>query len=126
MFRAPSSAGDQVSERAGNAGTAGASALSLASLSAAAPVVVNGVLGPRGDGYRADERMTPDEAQTYHATQIAALAEAGVDMVAGVTMTYAEEAIGIARAATADDLHRAVRSRRDSRGNASEQHALDA
>ena len=40
---------------------------------AAAPVIVNGVLGPRGDGYRAEARMTPDEAQAYHAPQIAAL-----------------------------------------------------
>ena len=75
---------------------------------AAAPVVVNGVLGPRGDGYRAEARMTPEEAQAYHAAQIAALAEAGVDMVAGVTMTYAEEAIGIARAAADAGLPCAV------------------
>ena len=27
------------------------------------PIVLNGVLGPRGDGYRADARMSADEAQ---------------------------------------------------------------
>ena len=34
------------------------------------PVVVNGVLGPRGDGYVAGERMTAEEAESYHARQI--------------------------------------------------------
>jgi homocysteine S-methyltransferase len=75
---------------------------------AAAPVIVNGILGPRGDGYRAEAQMAPDEAQAYHTPQIAAFAEAGVDMAAGVTMTYAEEAIGIARAAAEADVPCAV------------------
>jgi S-methylmethionine-dependent homocysteine/selenocysteine methylase len=63
------------------------------------PIVVNGCIGPRGDGYVAGEQMTADEARRYHAAQIATLADAGADMVAGVTMTYAEEAVGIVRAA---------------------------
>jgi homocysteine S-methyltransferase len=63
------------------------------------PIVVNGVLGPRGDGYRADTRMTAAEAERYHAPQIAAFAEAGADMASAITMNYPDEAIGIARAA---------------------------
>lgn len=78
------------------------------SVPAAAPVIVNGIFGPRGDGYRAESLMTPDEAQAYHAPQMAVFAETGVDMVAAVTMTYAEEAIGIARAAAEHGLPCAV------------------
>jgi homocysteine S-methyltransferase len=43
--------------------------------------------------------MTPGEAQRYHEPQVRALASAGVDLVSAITMTYADEAIGIARAA---------------------------
>jgi S-methylmethionine-dependent homocysteine/selenocysteine methylase len=63
-------------------------------------VRVNGVVGPRGDGYVVGERMQPDEAQAYHADQIASFAAAGADVVSAITMTYADEAIGIVRAAT--------------------------
>jgi len=63
--------------------------------------VVNGVIGPRGDGYVAGEQMTSEQASTYHADQIAALAGAGVDQVAAITMTYPQEAIGFVRAASA-------------------------
>ena len=64
-------------------------------------ILINGVVGPRGDGYRADAQMTSEEAQAYHALQIEAFREAGADMVSAITMNYAEEAIGIARAAEA-------------------------
>jgi S-methylmethionine-dependent homocysteine/selenocysteine methylase len=62
--------------------------------------VVNGVIGPRGDGYVVDNAMTASEAHHYHAMQARAFAEAGADMITAVTMTYADEAIGIVRAAT--------------------------
>jgi S-methylmethionine-dependent homocysteine/selenocysteine methylase len=65
------------------------------------PVLVNGVVGPRGDGYVAEHLMTAEEAQEYHEDQVLSFAAAGADMVSAITMTYAEEAIGIARAATA-------------------------
>ncbi|MCW8088073.1 homocysteine S-methyltransferase family protein [Sabulicella glaciei] len=63
-----------------------------------APHVVSGAIGPRGDGYK-QGRMDRDEAEEYHAAQIASFAAAGADMVAGFTLTGIEEAIGIARAA---------------------------
>jgi homocysteine S-methyltransferase len=72
------------------------------------PVVVAGALGPRGDGYRADARASAADAQAYHAAQIETFAETEVDMVSGVTLTYAEEAIGIARAAKAAGLPSAI------------------
>ncbi|WP_201829458.1 homocysteine S-methyltransferase family protein [Microvirga zambiensis] len=64
-------------------------------------ILINGAIGPRGDGYRADAQMSSEEAQAYHAPQIEAFREADADMVSAVTMNYAEEAIGIARAAEA-------------------------
>lgn len=63
-------------------------------------VSINGVIGPRGDGYVVGERMTADEAADYHAWQVGVFAEAGVDRVTAVTMTYPEEAVGVIRAAT--------------------------
>lgn len=65
------------------------------------PIVINGVVGPRGDGYVADTSMSPAEAESYHAHQVAALAATEADMVSAITMTYAREAAGIARAAQA-------------------------
>jgi homocysteine S-methyltransferase len=63
--------------------------------------LVNGVVGPRGDGYAVGDVMSPEEAADYHAPQVAALAHGGVDRVSAITMTYAEEAIGFMRAAIA-------------------------
>jgi S-methylmethionine-dependent homocysteine/selenocysteine methylase len=65
------------------------------------PMVISGCIGPRADGYFPSAFMDADEAQRYHAVQVTALQEADVDMVAAFTMTYAAEAIGIARAAKA-------------------------
>ena len=68
------------------------------------PIVLNGVIGPRGDGYVVGKAMTADEAADYHALQTRAFAAAGAQMVTAVTMTYAEEAIGVVEASTAVDL----------------------
>jgi S-methylmethionine-dependent homocysteine/selenocysteine methylase len=72
------------------------------------PVLVNGVLGPRGDGYVVGEEMTAEEAEAYHSAQLRSFAAAGADMVSAITMTYVAEAIGIARAAAAADMPVAV------------------
>ncbi|MEM7320157.1 MAG: homocysteine S-methyltransferase family protein, partial [Pseudomonadota bacterium] len=63
------------------------------------PFVVNGVIGPQSDGYAPSEIMTEFEAEAYHQTQVKWFAEMGADMVSAITMTYADEAIGIVRAA---------------------------
>jgi homocysteine S-methyltransferase len=62
-------------------------------------IVISGNLGPRGDGYRADDRMTVAAARAYHAPQIRTFAGTEADMVAAFTMNYVEEAIGIVHAA---------------------------
>jgi homocysteine S-methyltransferase len=62
-------------------------------------MTINGVIGPRGDGYVVGERMTSEAAADYHSWQIGILAEAGVDRITALTLTYPEEAIGIVRSA---------------------------
>jgi S-methylmethionine-dependent homocysteine/selenocysteine methylase len=59
--------------------------------------VISGCLGPRGDGYQPARLMAAAQAADYHREQIDALA--GAEMVSAITMNYAEEALGIARAA---------------------------
>jgi S-methylmethionine-dependent homocysteine/selenocysteine methylase len=66
----------------------------------AAPIVISGCMGPEGDGYAPETMLTADEAQRYHAVQIETFADTAADMVTAITMTYAEEATGLARAAT--------------------------
>jgi S-methylmethionine-dependent homocysteine/selenocysteine methylase len=66
-----------------------------------APVVISGCVGPHDDGYDPAEFLSPAQAQEYHATQIQTFADTAADMVTAVTMTYAEEAIGLTRAAAA-------------------------
>jgi S-methylmethionine-dependent homocysteine/selenocysteine methylase len=65
------------------------------------PVVIAGCVGPRGDAYRPESLMRVDEAERYHSEQLELLADTAVDLVSAVTLTYANEAIGIARAARA-------------------------
>lgn len=67
-------------------------------------ILVNGVIGPAGDGYSSAGAPTAREAQRLHAPQIGALASAGVDMFSAITMTNVAEAIGIARAVADHDL----------------------
>ncbi len=72
------------------------------------PMVVSGNLGPRGDGYVIDKKMSVREAYEYHAWQIGVFAGTAVDMISVFTMNYAEEAAGIALAARAVELPLAV------------------
>lgn len=62
------------------------------------PVALNGAIGPRGDGYVVGSTMNVTEAANYHALQVRALAEAGVDLITATTMNYVEEALGVAHA----------------------------
>ena len=68
------------------------------------PVVLSGIIGPRGDGYVADAPGSVADAANYHQPQAEALRDGGVDMLAAVTMTTSAEAIGIARAAASAGL----------------------
>jgi len=72
------------------------------------PIVISGNIGPRGDGYIADECMSANEAADYHAAQIGTFASTDADMVCAITMTHAKEAIGIVDAATAQSMPVAI------------------
>ena len=71
---------------------------------AATPVIVNGVVGPAGDGYQPDALWNAEDAEALHAKQIRWMAEAGAEMITAVTMTHTGEAIGVAHAAAAVGL----------------------
>lgn len=62
-------------------------------------ILLNGVVGPAGDAYSPDRLPSADEAEALHLPQIRRLAEEGVEMISGITITNVAEAIGIARAA---------------------------
>lgn len=68
------------------------------------PIVLNGLVGPRGDAYAPEEAIAVQEAEEYHAKQIGWFAETEVDMVSALTFTQADEAIGIVRAAKSAGL----------------------
>lgn len=70
--------------------------------------VLNGAIGPRGDGYVVGATMSSAEARRYHSLQVRALARAGADMVTAVTMTYVDEGLGVALAARDSGLPVAV------------------
>ena len=63
------------------------------------PVVLSGCVGPEGDGYRPAKLLSADAARDYHSTQIGTFADTAADMVTAVTMSYADEATGVAQAA---------------------------
>jgi homocysteine S-methyltransferase len=62
-------------------------------------IVISGCIGPRGDGYIAENLMSAAESEAYHNEQIFVFSETEADMISAFTLNYAEEAIGIARAA---------------------------
>jgi S-methylmethionine-dependent homocysteine/selenocysteine methylase len=68
------------------------------------PMVISGCIGPRGDGYRPDAAMTPQQAQAYHQAQVRVFADAEADLVTAITMTNSNEAIGVAGAARAEGM----------------------
>jgi S-methylmethionine-dependent homocysteine/selenocysteine methylase len=72
------------------------------------PIAICGTIGPRGDAYAPEELMSAEEAERYHAPQVATFAETGVDMVAAYTLTHPGEAVGVVRAAVARELPVAI------------------
>jgi S-methylmethionine-dependent homocysteine/selenocysteine methylase len=90
------------------------------------PIVVSGCVGPRGDGYDPGAVMSADEAQDYHARQIGTFAETQADMVTAVTMTNANEAIGVARAAQAAGMPVAIAFTLETDGRLPTGQGLDA
>lgn len=68
------------------------------------PMVISGCIGPRGDGYKAEKKMSIAEARRYHTEQINTFAKTQADLVSAFTITYTEEAIGITLAAEDNNI----------------------
>jgi S-methylmethionine-dependent homocysteine/selenocysteine methylase len=106
-WRANADWGEQLGDDAAALATVNREAVALAEEIRSAeegpelPIAICGTIGPRGDGYLPGELMSAGEAESYHRAQIQTFAEAGTDLVAVYTLCYAEEAIGIVRAAVA-------------------------
>jgi homocysteine S-methyltransferase len=79
-----------------------------ASIGDGTPIVLAGSIGPRGDAYRPDDLISADEAERYHAAQLATLADTAVDLATAYTLTTAAEAIGMVRAAAGVGLPIAI------------------
>jgi S-methylmethionine-dependent homocysteine/selenocysteine methylase len=65
----------------------------------AKPIVLNAVIGPRGDAYKPEAIVSMDSAEQYYAQQLEWLAETEIDMVSALTFNQAGEAAGLAKAA---------------------------
>jgi S-methylmethionine-dependent homocysteine/selenocysteine methylase len=65
----------------------------------AKPIVLNAVIGPRGDAYKPEAVISMDSAEQYYAQQLGWFAATEVDMVTALTFNQASEAAGLARAA---------------------------
>jgi S-methylmethionine-dependent homocysteine/selenocysteine methylase len=72
------------------------------------PVLLEAPIGPRGDAYAPSSVMTAEEAEQYHSAQMQTLSDTPVELITALTFTYADEAIGMTRAARAAGLPVAV------------------
>jgi len=68
------------------------------------PILLEAPVGPRSDAYAPSSAMSADEAQRYHSAQFETLADTPVELLTALTLTYADEAIGMTRAASAAGL----------------------
>lgn len=64
-------------------------------------ILIEGVLGPAGDGYAPEQLLTPEESAQLHSAQLEAFAEMNVDIATAFTITHPGEAIGMANRARA-------------------------
>jgi S-methylmethionine-dependent homocysteine/selenocysteine methylase len=72
------------------------------------PVLLEAPIGPRADAYAPSSVMRSDEAQRYHSAQLETLSDTAADLVTAMTISYADEAVGMVRAARAAGLPIAV------------------
>ena len=67
-------------------------------------IPISGCIGPRGDGYSPEYKMSRIQAEEYHAFQIRTFADTNADLVSAQTLNYNDEAIGIVNAAKNNDI----------------------
>ena len=62
-------------------------------------ILIQGLIGPRGDAYERNVTISENEAEDYHSVQLDTLKEANVDLAMALTFNNIPESIGVARAA---------------------------
>jgi S-methylmethionine-dependent homocysteine/selenocysteine methylase len=62
-------------------------------------ILIEGVLGPAGDGYAPTQLLSPTESAHLHNAQLETFAQEGVDIATAFTITHPGEAIGMANRA---------------------------
>lgn len=67
-------------------------------------ILIQGLIGPRGDAYERNETITENEAEDYHSVQLETLKKADVDLALAITFNNIPESIGVARAAASIGL----------------------
>lgn len=67
-------------------------------------IAISVCIGPRGDAYSPDNKMSIEMAEEYHSVQIKTIADTNADLVSALTMNYNEEAIGIVNAAKKNNI----------------------
>jgi homocysteine S-methyltransferase len=80
------------------------------------PVFIAGVVGPYGDACRPDDCLGHLDGADYHAEQVRALTDAGVDLLFAPTFPSIEEAHGVATAMSTTGLPYVVSFVLDDRG----------
>jgi S-methylmethionine-dependent homocysteine/selenocysteine methylase len=68
------------------------------------PITISGCIGPQGDGYAPDRLISAHQSERYHGPQIRTFSATAADIVTALTLTYVDEAVGIARAAVAAEI----------------------
>nr|WP_304220531.1 homocysteine S-methyltransferase family protein [Fredinandcohnia onubensis] len=61
-------------------------------------IYIGGIMGCKGDAYKAEEALQSHEAFNFHCTQAEKLTDGGVDFLFGATLPATSEAIGLAMA----------------------------
>lgn len=61
---------------------------------------IAGGIGPRGDAYALNRKITAEEAEEYHSVQLGTLKALDVDIAWAATFNNVPEAVGLSRAAT--------------------------
>lgn len=63
----------------------------------AAPILIAGQCGPKGDGYLPGQAPNCEESEAFHRDQVEELAEGGADLLIAQTLPAFSEALGLAR-----------------------------
>ena len=89
------------------------------------PIVLNAVVGPRGDAYRLDATIEMDAAEDYFGQQLSWLAATSVDMVTAATFNQPAEASGLVKAARTARLPAVVSFTVETNGTLATGHSLE-